>query len=148
VALSAALSADPLTRNRTEAATDAPPTCGKGLAAHAVVPQTLGAVLGATADVLENHIRSLDPTDAKARQERQAYERLVRDHRAIVAALEALAVAMSGYRDLPMAPHDETVLADQPSRAVFATLLQAEERASELLRTMLAQHKAMAPPQR
>jgi hypothetical protein len=123
--------------------TDEQATCGKGLAAHAAVPETLGALLSATADVLANHVRSLDPTDADARLERRAYQRLTEDHRAAAATLDALAAAMRSYRDLPMAPHDETVLADQTSRAVFAAFLKAEEHALDLLRRMATEHAAM-----
>jgi hypothetical protein len=50
---------------------------------------------------------------------------------------------MRGYRDLPMAPHEETVLSDAASRKVFAGFLEAEQRALDLLRGMAEQHTDM-----
>jgi hypothetical protein len=105
---------------------DDQPTCGKGLAANAVLPQKLGILLSAQADLLENHIRSLDPNEDAGRRERDAYKRLVRDQRALASSLAALATAMEGYRDLPIARHDMSPLTDRASRAVLSAFVDAE----------------------
>ena len=118
-------------------------TCGKGLAANAVLPEKLAALMGAMADLLENHVRSLDSSDPNGRLERDAYQRLVEDQRALASALGALASAMASYRDLPMAPHEVTVLMDQKSKDVFVSFIHAEEEAAALLRRRIDEHRAM-----
>jgi hypothetical protein len=80
-----------------------PDTCGQGLAANAVVPERMAALLDATANVLQNHIRSLNPADAVARLERNAYEHIISEQRGVASKLSSLARAMRSYRDLPMA---------------------------------------------
>ena len=118
-------------------------TCGKGLAAHAVLPEEIGALMEAMAGLLQNHTRSLDPDDANARLERDAYDRLVEEQRAIAASLDALAAAMRSYRDLPVAAHDESVLADHDSLDVFAAFVRAEESVLARLQETAAEHRAM-----
>jgi hypothetical protein len=50
-----------------------PATCGEGLAANAVVPEKLGAFIEATAELLQNHMRTLDGRDANAHLERERF---------------------------------------------------------------------------
>jgi hypothetical protein len=119
------------------------PTCGKGLSAHAVLPETIGALVGAMAGVLNNHVRSLDLQDENAKLERDAYDSLAREQRLIASKLEALAAAMRSYRNLPMAAHDESALADQTSRDVFASFVRAEERLVALLEESANEHRVM-----
>jgi hypothetical protein len=118
-------------------------TCGKGLAANAALPAKLGALIGGMAELLENHTRALPSGDANAQLEREAYQRLIKDQRAIAASLQALAAAMESYRDLPMGGHDESVLADQRSRDVFALFIAAEEDVLALLHEQTREHRAM-----
>jgi hypothetical protein len=122
---------------------DNEPTCGKGLAANASLPRSLGVLIGALADLLENHIRSLPPNDANAQKEREAYQRLVEDQRSIARQLQDLASAMESYRDLSIGGHDMEVLADQRSRDVFAAFIAAEEEASGLLQKHAREHRDM-----
>ena len=122
---------------------DEQPTCGKGLAAHAVLPDRIGALMEAMAELLQNHTRSLDLDDANARLERDAYDRLVGEQRAIVASLEALAAAMRSYKDLPVGRHDESTLADRQSVDAFAAFVRAEESVLALLQDTVAEHNAM-----
>src|SRR5688572_22588173 len=126
--------------------TDASPegwTCGKGSAANAVLPAELGALMAAMADLLDNHTRALSADDANSALERAAYERLVKNQRAIAASLGALAAAMESYRGLPSAPHDESVLADRRSLEVFAAFIDAEEAAAGLLQEQIKEYRAM-----
>jgi hypothetical protein len=120
-----------------------PATCGEGLAANAVVPDRLRAFIGAMAELLQNHMRALDRGDSNARLELHAYEDLVGQQCAIASSLSALADAMRGYRDLPAAPHDKRLLADQKSIEVFAAFIQAEEELIGQLQRGLASHHAM-----
>jgi hypothetical protein len=119
------------------------PTCGKGLAAHAAVPERIAAFVAAMAGLLQNHTRSLRLDDANATLERDAYDRLVREQRVIASNLEALGAAMRSYRDLPMAAHDESVLADRGSIEVFTSFIRAEESLVALLQGSAAEHRAM-----
>ncbi len=70
---------------------DDQPTCGKGLAANAILPERLAALMNAMATMLENHTRALDPSETNGRLERDAYERLAGDQRALASGLEAFA---------------------------------------------------------
>jgi hypothetical protein len=119
-----------------------PATCGEGLALNAVVPERIAALLNAMADVLQGHTRSLDAGNANARLERETYERLVRDQRAIASSLSALVEAMRS-RDLPPAPHDERALSDQRSIDVFRAFIGAEEDMLALLQENVREHRAM-----
>ena len=93
--------------------------------------------------MLHNHTRSLDLDEESARLERDAYDRLIKEQHAIASSLEALAAAMRSYRDLPIATHDESILADRTSRDVFASLVRAEESMLPLLQDTVAEHRAM-----
>ena len=112
------------------------PTCGKGLAANAVLPAKLAELTAATAEVLERHTRALDLTDPAAREELDAYTALVRVHRTIAGQLASLAQQMAGYRDLPMGRHDETAMADPKGQAEAFQRFVAIER--ELLALLSA----------
>jgi hypothetical protein len=122
---------------------DQPATCGEGVAANAVVPERIAALVSAMAAVLQNHIRSLDPGNANARLERDTYERLVGDQRALASSLSALAGTMTAAREVPPAPHDTRALADQTSIEVFAAFIGAEEGMLALLQENLSAHRAM-----
>lgn len=120
-----------------------PATCGQGLAASAIVAEKLGAFIGAMAELLQDHTRALDGRDANARVEHAAYEDLVKQQRAIASSLSTLAATMRGYRDLPAAPHDESVLADQRSIDVFTALIVAEEELLGQLQEDVESYRAM-----
>jgi hypothetical protein len=118
-------------------------TCGKGVAANAVMPDLMANVLEGTADVLENHIRSLNTAEPAGSQEIAAYRRLVQDHRAISAQLRELALMMRSYRDLPMAQHDMTALVDSRSVDVLDALVQAQQALRQPLSDRAAEYTAM-----
>ena len=107
-------------------------TCGKGLAEHSTLPHRMAAVAAAMADVLEHHRTSLDLADPQSRPELDAYTALTNEWRDIAAALEATADRMAGYRDLPMAPHDEAVLSSNEAAAKYASFLRAERELAQL----------------
>jgi hypothetical protein len=118
-------------------------TCGKGVAANAVTPERMGRMLEATAAVLENHIRALSADDPNGRLEIEAYERLVREHRAAANGLATLAEIMRSYRDLPPAPHDMAPLMDAASVETLAGLVQAQRDLGELMQQRAAEYGAM-----
>jgi hypothetical protein len=126
-----------------EAESEDQPTCGKGIAANAVLPDKIAAVVRATADVLHNHIRALDPKETNGKAEIDAYHRLIAEHRALSDRLEALAALMRGYRDLPMASHDMGVIMDQRSHDAFAALVSSEEDLFELIQERVNEHSRM-----
>ena len=118
-------------------------TCGKGVAANAVTPEHMGRVLEATAAVLENHIRALSADDPNGRLEIEAYERLVREHRAAANGLATLAEIMRSYRDLPPAPHDMAPLMDAASVETLAALVEAQRDLGELMQQRVTEYGAM-----
>lgn len=118
-------------------------TCGKGLAEHSALPAKLAELIGSVADNLEIHMKALDPSDAKAMKERDAYESLTRQHRQIASLLRATAAEMSGYRDLPMGRHDETAMANPQLIDTFEELVSIRRETVELLQAMLEQEETM-----
>jgi hypothetical protein len=108
-------------------------TCGRGIAANAVLPEKLSVVLRGMADVQENHIRGLDPKEANGKTEIEAYQRLVSENRAVANRLDALASLMRGYRNLPMPSHNMDVLMDKRSSDVFAAFVAGERELLDLM---------------
>jgi hypothetical protein len=118
-------------------------TCGKGLAANAALPQKLSALFAAQANLLQNHVRALDAKEEAGRLERDAYERLVKDQRALALNLAALATAMRSYRDLPMAKHDMAPLTDQGSRETLSAFVDAERELARYLEEQVQEFQTM-----
>jgi ribosomal protein S12 methylthiotransferase accessory factor YcaO len=118
-------------------------TCGKGLAANAALPERIGALMQAMAELLQNHTRSLNLSDANAALERNAYDVLIQAQRDIASRLDALAATMRSYRDLPIGKHDERALTDQTSLDVFGSFIRAEQNVVSLLQQNIATHRAM-----
>jgi hypothetical protein len=121
-------------------------TCGKGLAASAVLPERLGAVMAAMAEVLRIHMETLDAEDDASTREHAAYDRVAQQLGQMASQLDALAREMAAYRDLPMGRHDLEAMNRPIVRESFAafvarkqdllTLLQETEQSD---REMLAQ---------
>lgn len=122
---------------------DDQPACGTGLAANATLPATVGDVMGAMADVLDAHQRSLDLTDPAARPEHHAYVTLVLELRSLSAQLAASARRMAGYRDLPMGRHDQAILSGREALAAFEQFVRAEQNLLSLLTLSVAEHETM-----
>ena len=118
-------------------------TCGKGVAANAALPERIGLLLAAVADVLQNHMRALDENVPNGRKELAAYQRLVDEHHSAASALAGLAAAMRSYRDLPPAEHDMAKLTDAASVEVMEALVRAQEDVLTLLQQRAAQYGAM-----
>ena len=123
---------------------DLPATCGEGLAAHAPLPAALGELTVATAEVLAAHYPMLDESDPVSVREREAYERLVEEHRRIAADLRVLAHAMEKCRTLPMGRHRDDAAANVAMAHAFDRFLAAEEALNRLLSTRLADDRKMA----
>ena len=114
------------------------PTCGEGLAANAILPTKLAELIAAQAEVLKRHTRALDPTDTTAQRELDAYTRLERAHRDVASELAELGEEMAGYRNLPMARHDMTVMADPEGQIeAFRRFVAVERELLMLLQTKL-----------
>jgi hypothetical protein len=119
------------------------PTCGKGLAEHSALPAKLADLIGSVADNLEIHMKSLDPADANARKELDAYESLLRQHRQIAVLLRSTANEMAGYRHLPMAGHSEESMSEAQVIETFENLVSIRRETVELLQAMLEQEQKM-----
>ncbi len=119
------------------------PTCGKGLAAHSRLPAKLGELTAAVAQVLEVHMKALDLGDSNARTEHEAYLKLAREHRAAAGQLQALAIEMAGYRDLPMGRHNPQAMSGPEPAEAFDRFVRVEEELLELLQSRLEQDRGM-----
>ncbi|HZN81950.1 MAG TPA: hypothetical protein VFC01_20010 [Mycobacterium sp.] len=120
-----------------------PSTCGQGLSSRSPLPAKLGELLTALAQVLEAHMRALEPTDVNARKELDAYATLVTGHRDIADRLAAISEQMAGYRDLPMAPHNEASMSDTVAHKAFERFIRREQALAALLQDQLAQDEQM-----
>ena len=118
-------------------------TCGKGLAANAALPAKLGDAMDSVARVLESHTKALDLEDDDARQEYDAYVRLVDQHRRIAAELRALSEQMVSYRDLPMGRHDPEAMSTPETADVFEDFVNIEQELLSLLEDRLHEHRPL-----
>jgi hypothetical protein len=119
------------------------PTCGQGVAANSSLPSALGGVIAAMADNLEAHRLALDVTDDAARQEHDAYSRLIGQQRQAAERLRATAEQMAGARDLPMGKHDMARMTTPRVLDAFKAFVAAEQELLELLRSRLEHDQAM-----
>jgi hypothetical protein len=119
------------------------PTCGQGLAAHAALPAKLGELTAAVAEVLDTHTKALDLDDENARQEHAAYLKLAEQHRETAAQLLATGEEMAGYRDLPVARHDPTVMRSPEVVDTFEKFVKVEHELLALLHGRVEQDLAM-----
>jgi hypothetical protein len=103
------------------------PTCGKGLATNAWLPEKLGDVSAAMSAMLDIHTTALDLKDENAKREREAYLSLVSKFQAAAGQLHALAEEMAGYRDLSMARHDMAIMVDPKMAETYAQVVRANE---------------------
>jgi hypothetical protein len=120
---------------------DDQPTCGKGLAASAALPESLGHVMNAMAEVLEAHMQALDLDDESSRLEYAAYESLAEEHRQIASQLAATAQEMLGYRDLPMGRHDMQAMSRQ--QKPFEKLVEEKRALLALLKESAKEDEAL-----
>lgn len=108
-------------------------TCGKGLAASAVLPERLGAVMAAMAEVLQIHMEALDPEDDDSRREHEAYRRVSQQLGQVASQLDALAREMAAYRDVPMGRHDMEAMNRPIVRESFAAFVGRKQELLTLL---------------
>jgi hypothetical protein len=118
-------------------------SCGRGLAAHATLPATVGEVMAAMAQVLDVHQTALDLSDEQTRPEHHAYLTLVQELRSASSLLTGVAERMAGYRDLPMGRHDERRMAGPDALEAFARFVDAERRLLSLLQESISGGEAM-----
>ncbi len=95
------------------------------------------------AAVLETHLDSLDLNDSASKPEHAAYETLTNDFRAVASSLQRIAGRMAGYRDLPMAAHDEARLSSAAARNSFAAFVDSERALLDLLRSSVERDEKM-----
>jgi hypothetical protein len=120
-----------------------PSTCGQGLASRSILPGKLSELLAALARILEAHMRALDPAEADARKELDAYAALVTGHRDVADRLSGIADQMADYRNLPMAAHDVAVMSDAVAHKDFENFVRAEQELTTLLQEHLHQDQRM-----
>jgi uncharacterized protein YndB with AHSA1/START domain len=108
-------------------------TCGKGLAQSATLPEKIGDVMAAMADMLAAHMTALDVNDPNGRREYDAYDSLVQKYRRIAAQLAAAANEMDSYWGLPMAGHDMEAMMRPKMRETFAKLARDKRALLDLL---------------
>ena len=119
------------------------PTCGKGLAENSRLPAKLGWLMASLAGNLELHMKTLDLKDENAMQEHEAYHKLALVQREIANLLMATSGDMLGYRELPMAKHDEKKLRDPKIRQAFERFVNLKKELAELLQKEIKQDQEL-----
>lgn len=122
---------------------DQQPTCGQGLAEHAALHAKLADVLGGMAENLEIHLTALNPKDNGSREEFDAYVALSTEHRELESRFRALAARMEGYRDLPMAAHDMSVMTSPKTADALERLVKHESSLAALLSEHVERYRQM-----
>jgi catechol 2,3-dioxygenase-like lactoylglutathione lyase family enzyme len=107
-----------------------PSTCGTGLAEHSEIPALFGKLIASLADNLDAHMPTVDTSTAAGRAERAAYDSLVTGFRKLVERTVALSAEMAGYRDLPMAPHNDEAFGTPQIASAFREYVALEEQVS------------------
>jgi hypothetical protein len=118
------------------------PTCGQGLAHHAVLPRAISRLAASMSTMMDSHLDAL-ASGASSEPERAAYARLATDYRTVAASLAQIATQMESYRDLPMATHDQSRLASRESAEIFQSLVDAERNLLLTLQASVEQHEQM-----
>jgi hypothetical protein len=110
----------------------------KEVASNAVLPAKLADLMAARAEVLERHTKALDPADPPAREELEAYNKLVQGHRHVGDELADLARQMASCQDLPMGRHDLAMMSDPSGQAAaFRSFVEIERELLALLQSKL-----------
>ena len=122
---------------------DDQPTCGKGLAANASLPDLFARLTAATAAILEAHLAMLDVSDPRSAAEHALYVAVVDEHRRAARALRAVADRMTGARDLPMGRHLNVPEANAEMGRAFAEFVEGETELRTLLDTRLVEDRQM-----
>ena len=119
-------------------------TCGRGIAASAVVPSALAEVAAGLAQNLEVHTRALDPDDPAAGREAGAHTRdIARSLRSAATALQTAAAEMDAAVDLPMGAHDMAAMATTDVLDAFERHVAAEEDLFRVLEARRADNEQM-----
>ena len=119
------------------------PTCGTGLADHAVLPAQLAEVTEAMAANLQVHMQALELDDEPAREEHAVYLRLAEEQRQVAGRLRAIAGEMAAARDLPMGRHDQQTLTSPEVGEAFQRFVRAKQELLALLQQMVEQDQRM-----
>jgi uncharacterized protein YndB with AHSA1/START domain len=117
-------------------------SCGAGLAQHSSVPAKIAPVFAALAETLETHRAMLVLSDANARHEDDAYQKLAIGYRELATRVEVVASQMASYRDLPAAAHDEKAFGERQLEA-FQSFVKAQSELLEILRPAAERDEAM-----
>jgi hypothetical protein len=110
-----------------------PSTCGQGLAENSALPAKLGDLTAALSAILEAHMKALDRSDDRAREEHAVYRELATTFRGVASQLYATAGQMAAARALPMAPHDEKAMTAPDQMDAFRGFVRVEEELRALL---------------
>lgn len=119
------------------------PTCGEGLAEHALTPELIAALMNAVADNLITHLPMLSAADGDTKHERRVYEHLSTRHREAAAMLQALATEMAELQDMRMGQHDLEAMSPDDMTRALESLIRAEAQLVARLERQLAEHRAM-----
>lgn len=118
-------------------------TCGRRLAASAVLPERIDPVMAAMAEVLRVHTEALDGADDASRREYEACHRVSHHLGQISSQLGALAREKVAYRDVPVGRHDMDAMNSPNVRESFAAFVDRKRNLLALLQAMDEDDRAM-----
>ena len=109
------------------------PTCGAGLAQHAVIARRIATYLTELAETLELHRELLIEGGPHSMTEDLVYRELTARHHHLANRLQDVADYLSQQLDLPMGAHDNTRWSDRHQKA-FARFVQEQDALASVLR--------------
>ena len=117
--------------------------CGEGLAKNAVLPEKLSELMASMAEVLSQHLGTLELDDPGAKSEHAAYQQVIALQRRVSALSKALADDMRQFATLPPAAHDFGRLSTAEMTTTLRDLVRRKEELTTLLADQLQQDRAM-----
>ena len=118
------------------------PSCGVGLAQHAVVPRRFAIYLSELAETLDRHREMLVGSEESTLREDDVYRQLAVDFRGIAEALKSAAERLDSQRGLAMGAHDESKRTDAHAKA-FARFVHEQGALVSVLRAAAVRDEAM-----
>jgi hypothetical protein len=119
------------------------PTCGQGLARHALLPQLIGELMESVADNLSAHLLALASSDANSQREKRVYDQLAASHREAAATLQAIGTEMAAQQNLPMGEHDVSAMSPSEASDALERVIRAETQLVAHLQRQLSEHQAI-----
>ena len=122
-------------------------TCGQVMAAKAAMPAKLAEMLTAINDNTAMHAKWAGTKDKAAKGEHDAMMKVVKDHKAMIAAANKTSKDMAAMKDMPPCKHDMKTMDPKMMDGMTKALALQKEFAAMLIKDAEMSEKMMADMQ-